>query len=66
MGKRIVITSFGSLGDIYPYLALARQPDDSVATMRSSPPLPTTARSSRRKGSPSVRSGPISTLRIVA
>jgi UDP:flavonoid glycosyltransferase YjiC (YdhE family) len=25
MGKRIVITSFGSLGDIYPYLALARQ-----------------------------------------
>lgn len=25
MGKRIVITSFGSLGDIYPYLALARR-----------------------------------------
>jgi UDP:flavonoid glycosyltransferase YjiC (YdhE family) len=25
MGKRIVITSFGSLGDLYPYLALARQ-----------------------------------------
>jgi UDP:flavonoid glycosyltransferase YjiC (YdhE family) len=25
MGKRIIITSFGSLGDIYPYLALARQ-----------------------------------------
>ena len=24
MGKRIVITSFGSLGDIYPYLALAQ------------------------------------------
>jgi rhamnosyltransferase subunit B len=24
MGKRIVITSFGSLGDIFPYLALAR------------------------------------------
>src|SRR5262245_11058944 len=24
MGKRIVITSFGSLGDIYPYLGLAR------------------------------------------
>jgi rhamnosyltransferase subunit B len=25
MGKRIVITSFGSFGDIYPYLGLARQ-----------------------------------------
>jgi rhamnosyltransferase subunit B len=25
MGKRIVITSFGSLGDIYPYLALAQR-----------------------------------------
>jgi UDP:flavonoid glycosyltransferase YjiC (YdhE family) len=25
MGKRIVITSFGSLGDIYPYLGLARR-----------------------------------------
>jgi len=25
MGKRIVITSLGSLGDIYPYLALARR-----------------------------------------
>ena len=25
MRKRIVITSFGSLGDIYPYLGLARQ-----------------------------------------
>jgi rhamnosyltransferase subunit B len=25
MGRRIVITSFGSLGDIYPYLVLARQ-----------------------------------------
>jgi UDP:flavonoid glycosyltransferase YjiC (YdhE family) len=25
MGKRIVITSFGSLGDIYPYIALARR-----------------------------------------
>ncbi len=25
MRKRIVITSFGSLGDIYPYLGLARE-----------------------------------------
>ena len=25
MGKRIVVTSFGSLGDIYPYLGLARR-----------------------------------------
>ena len=45
--RRIVLTTFGSLGDLHPYIAVALGLK-AEATSPSSPPAATTGRRSRR------------------
>ena len=56
--RRIVLTTFGSLGDLHPYIAIALGLQAHEDTRPSSPPAAATGRRSRRWASASGPCGP--------